>query len=326
MFNIGVALIGTSGIAARHVASLQKIPHVTLRWIVSRDLARAERFAQKLGIQKGTNRLELALDDPSVHVVMIFTEPMRHVNLALLALQAGKDLLIEKPLDVDPVKGELLLEAALGSNQVIGIVSPYRFEPALIEMKQRLDSEARDLPKLASLRCLWPRNQHYYEQGNGWRMDYSPFFLNQGIHWLDALNGLFGSPLRVCATSRVTRPFLRCADMSAALIDYPGEVTAVVSGGSFGTTKEPDHFSVVYPGGMLDFQKLKGSPPPNTLREHMARLILRQPVGNHPVTDTAFLVCKDFINAVRTRGQPGATLADGWKALRLAHQISHLNT
>lgn len=321
--DLQIGIIGTSGIVHYHVKKLKSIKGVTCKWVYSRNKERAEEFAKNNGVEKGTDQLNELLEDKSVAILMIFTEPSRHVDIARQGLEAGKHLLIEKPLDVDFAKAELFFQEAQKSDRIIGVFSQYRFDPELKKMKLILDNEARSLPKTASLLFMKGRDRSYYEHGTGWRLTDSPAFLNQGIHWLDVLNWFFGEPLRVTATSRITRPYLHCADMSAALIDYPMDVSVVVHGGTFGSGKLDDQFTIIHPKGVLDYQTMKGPTPPNGFREKLGRKLLRQPVWGAADTDTQNLALKDFIESVRENRTPVCSLANGFAAFKLAYSISH---
>ncbi|MBF0444434.1 MAG: Gfo/Idh/MocA family oxidoreductase [Magnetococcales bacterium] len=325
MKNLQVAIIGTSGIVPYHIKRLHKITGVTCKWIHSRNLARSEQFAKDNGVLQGTDSLTAILNDDTVDIVMIFNEPTRHVDIATQGLAAGKHLLIEKPVDVDISKAEGLVLAAKNSDRIVGVISQYRFDPLLQQMKKTLEKEAKDLPKTAALTIMKSRNQKYYEWGTGWRISHSPAFMNQGIHWLDVLNWFFGEPMKVHSTATITRPFLQCADMGAALIDYPGNVSVVVHGGTFSSVNLEDQFTIIHPNGSLDYQTLKGPKPPKNFRERLGRKLLKEPVWGVPDCDIQQLAMDDYIAAVREKRAPISSLANGLSALKLAHALSEVN-
>jgi UDP-N-acetyl-2-amino-2-deoxyglucuronate dehydrogenase len=192
-------------------------------------------------------------------------------------------------------------------------------------MKNTLEKEAKDLPKTASLMIMKSRNQNYYEWGTRWRIAHSPAFMNQGIHWLDVLNWFFGEPLQVRSSATITRPFLQCADMGAALIDYPSNVSVVVYGGTFSDKNLDDQFTIIHPHGKLDYQTLKGPKPPKNFRERLGRKLLKEPVWGAPDCDIQQLAMDDFIAAVREKRNPVCSLANGLSALKLAHAISEVS-
>jgi UDP-N-acetyl-2-amino-2-deoxyglucuronate dehydrogenase len=322
--DLQVAIIGTSGIVPYHIKRLKKIG-VTCLWIHSRNLDRAEQFAKDNGVTHGTDSIADILDDDSVDILMVFNEPTRHVEIANQALTAGKHILLEKPLDVDIAKAQALVLAAKNSDRIVGVFSQYRFDPLLQQMKNTLEKEAKDLPKTVSLMIMKSRNQKYYESGTGWRITDSAAFMNQGIHWLDVLNWFFGEPIQVNSTATITRPFLQCADKGAALIDYPGNVSVVVHGGTFSSKNLEDQFTIIHPHGNLDYQTLKGPKPPKNFRERLGRKLLKQPVWGVPDCDIQQLAMDDFIAAVREKREPINSLANGLSALKLAHAISEIN-
>ena len=92
-----IAIIGAGGIAAQHAAALAELPEL---WAVTRicdiypDAART--LAQTVGADTAT--LDEVLEDPEIDVVDICLPPALHVRIALRALEAGKDVICEKPI------------------------------------------------------------------------------------------------------------------------------------------------------------------------------------------------------------------------------------
>lgn len=324
---IGVGIIGTSGIATHYANKLQKISGVSLEWIYSRSKQRAETFAQKHAIPHFSNQLTPLLEDKNTHALLILNEPIHHIQIALMGLKAKKHLLIEKPLAVDPTDAKILLDRAKTcKNQTLSVISPFRFNPILREMKTYLENETHGTPKTAILSLMWQRDQTYYEKGNGWRVQHSPVFVNQGIHWLDVLNWFFGVSHTVYATSRATRPFLHCPDQSSALIEYLDGVSVVAVAGTFTSKKWPDQLTIYHARGRLDYQEQLGPPPPDGFKTRLGRWLLNQPRWGRSIPDGMLLQLEDFFASIREGRPPTVTLTHGLEALKLANAVSRVLT
>jgi predicted dehydrogenase len=323
LISIGIGIVGTSGIAAHYADKLCGITATHPAWIHSRSTERAERFAARHKIPRASNQLDALLADDSVQAVLILNEPGRHLAVARRCLAAGKHLLIEKPLAVDLADAKMFLnEAKHHQDQIISVISPYRFNPILAEMKATLDKEARNLPKTVVLSMMWHRDQAYYDKGDGWRRDHSPVFMNQGIHWLDVLNWFFGKPHAVHAASRASRSFLACPDQSSALVEYADGVSVIAAAGTFPAKVWPDQFTIYHAGGRLDYQELLGPTPPNGFRERLGRWLLKQPRWGRTLPDGMLLQLEDFFTAIRDNRPPLVTLGAGYAALELAATIT----
>jgi predicted dehydrogenase len=105
-------LIGPGWIANEFVDAVHR--HTEQRFVAvgSRSLKRAEIFAQDKGIEHAVGSYEALAAHPAVDVVYIAAPQSEHLDLGLLAIAAGKHVLIEKPLALDPGQAEQLVDAA----------------------------------------------------------------------------------------------------------------------------------------------------------------------------------------------------------------------
>nr|CRH08059.1 Protein of unknown function. putative oxidoreductase [Candidatus Magnetococcus massalia] len=321
---LGIALVGCSGIATYYAQKIQKLPGVALVAMHSRCQERAEAFAAEHGIASVYSDLQTLCADPGVDALVIVNEPSRHMEAALAGVQAGKHLLIEKPLAHSVAAAEPLLQAADGKELSISVISPYRFNPLLQEMKNALSQMDREAPITALLTLRWARGAEYYAKGDGWRASQGAVLMNQGIHWLDTLNWFFGPPLEVQAQSAASRPFVRCADSSHALIHYAQGVTAMVAATTHLQRSQPDRFTILHSGGELDYQSLLGPRSAGSFRTRLGRWLLGQPRWGRTLPDSMTLQLEDFISAMGEKRPPRVTLADGMRALKLAEEVSQL--
>ena len=320
--SIGVAVIGTSGIADAHVRHLCAIDGVTLEYVHSRRLDMAREFAERHGISRYTDNLEELLASPDVSGVVVVTEPRRHIDLAYKAMASGKHILIEKPLDTDIAKAQSFCADARDYRKVVSVVSPNRFDHALREMKTHLDRDALGLPKTVLLSVMRNRDEAYFDKGTGWRKQDSAVFFNQGIHWLDVMNWFFGEPEKVVATSRATRPYLSCADQTSALIDYPNDTTVALCGGTFSRVSMSERFTIHHSGGCIDYEDYR-APPSRTGRFDRLVRILPKRRANPP--ELMFLQIADFIDSIREGRNPITTAHNALAALKLSLEISRLD-
>ncbi len=217
---IRFALVGTSGIAHAHIAAVKKNHHAELISIYSRSYDRAKHWADRYGLRPAQH-FEDILTDRSIDAIIVATEPARHLDYAFLALEAGKHILIEKPIDLNLEKAISFLQQARDYKNIVTVVSQQRFDPGFIALRNNLLNGAVGRPILASLELYWNRTAHYYQEGTKWRGQYGSVLLNQGIHWIDLALWTFGNPHRVGGFSKSTRKELLCSDTAIACIEFP---------------------------------------------------------------------------------------------------------
>ena len=94
---IGIAFIGTGGVAHMHAAAVKQLPQARLVGACSRNPENVAAFADRFGC-RGYDALDELLEDPSVDVVSVLTPAPQHVSRSLECLEAGKHVLVEKPV------------------------------------------------------------------------------------------------------------------------------------------------------------------------------------------------------------------------------------
>jgi predicted dehydrogenase len=108
-------VLGTGWIAGRFTDALHA--HTTQRMVAaaSRDAERAAAFAREHAVERSHGSYEELVDDPDVDVVYVATPHSLHLRDATLALEAGKHVLVEKPLALDGRQARRLVEVAKAS-------------------------------------------------------------------------------------------------------------------------------------------------------------------------------------------------------------------
>lgn len=100
MKTLGIGIIGARYGARMHLANYQKLPPglVEIRGVSSLTLSSAKAFAKEAKIAFATDDLEALLKRPDIDVIDICTPPASHHEIAIRAAQAGKHIIMEKPL------------------------------------------------------------------------------------------------------------------------------------------------------------------------------------------------------------------------------------
>ncbi len=128
--SIGVAVVGTGFGEKIHIPGFQAHPRTQLVAVYHRDLDKAKAIASTHHIPHACDRLEDALALPDVAAVSISTPPFLHYEMAKTVLQAGKHLLLEKPMTLSAVEARELYQLATANGLVAMIDFEFRFVPA----------------------------------------------------------------------------------------------------------------------------------------------------------------------------------------------------
>src|SRR5450631_3519178 len=103
--------LGAGGIAASMAADLHNGNNI-LHAVAARDEGRAAAFAARFGASRSHGSYRAVIEDPDVDIVYIATTHPFHRQLALSAIEAGKPVLVEKPLALNAADARQVLTAA----------------------------------------------------------------------------------------------------------------------------------------------------------------------------------------------------------------------
>jgi predicted dehydrogenase len=189
-----VAVIGCGAISRTHIDSINKIGMLSLKAVCDTDMKKAVAAAGKYGCKAYKNYKEV-LGDKEINAVHILTPHYLHVPMALDALSAGKHVVLEKPVGINPEEIDKLIAAERESRARIGVVLQNRYNPTSQAMKSAIESGAMGKLIAAKGLLMWHRDDGYY-LNSGWRGKWGTegggLLINQAIHTLDLLRFLGG--------------------------------------------------------------------------------------------------------------------------------------
>lgn len=254
--DLGVLLIGAGRYGAVHASAIAAAAGLRLAGVVDRHGATAQELADRWGVAWWAD-LDVALRRSGADVAAVVVPTAQHAGVVLEALGAGLDVLVEKPVCLDPADVVRLEEAARLQGRIIDVVSQRRFQSGIYAAKRALDAGA--LGRITSAQCdtsVW-RSVSYFTEAR-WRGDAHSGggnLLNHGMHALDLLLWLLGNAREVSAwradsrvpgvtVEEVLVALLRFDDVLATLhasvASYPGERMRLTVTGEKGTLDVDD--------------------------------------------------------------------------------------
>ncbi len=144
MRKIRWGIISTANIGvAKVIPAMQRGTHTEIVAIASRDLAKAQATASKLGIPTAYGSYEALLADPTIEAIYNPTPNHLHVPLSIQAIEAGKHVLCEKPIALSSTEAETLLAAAQRHPQLkVMEAFMYRHHPQWVKARELVQSDA----------------------------------------------------------------------------------------------------------------------------------------------------------------------------------------
>lgn len=133
-------LLAPGGIADAFANGLKQCGTGVLQAVASRSLERAEAFASRHGAPSAYGSYEAMLADPDVDAVYVATPHPLHLDWAVKSAQAGKHVLVEKPIGMTTLEAESAFEAARKSGVFMMEAFMYRCHPQTVRVHEMVAS------------------------------------------------------------------------------------------------------------------------------------------------------------------------------------------
>ena len=137
---VGLAVIGAGYWGPNLVRNAMATASIDLRWLCDLDEDRARRVLGAYSTVSTTASFDTVLEDTAVHAVAIATPAATHFPLAVAALDAGKHVLVEKPLTSSLDDGKKLVQAAEDRGLVLMCDHTYCYTSAVQELRRLVHS------------------------------------------------------------------------------------------------------------------------------------------------------------------------------------------
>jgi predicted dehydrogenase len=331
MLRIGI--IGTGGISAVHLRGYLEFPR-ECRIVALCDAVpdRAEERKAQFGLTDAH-----VYDDPAtmlaaeaLDVVSIATPPSTHARLAVDALRAGVNVLVEKPMAPSVEECDAMLAAERESGKLLSVVAQNRFRDDMATLKEALDSGLIGTVSHAQISSAWWRGRSYYDlwwRGT-WASEGGGCTLNHAIHHIDLALWMLGRPRSVTAVlTNVQHDNSEVEDLSVAILQYEralaeltssvvhhGEEQAIVVQGEFAKVAQPWSVTAMtaQPNG---FPTADGNPALVGQLDALAAAHVPLPHLGHAGQ------IGDVLRAVRERRRPAVDGVDGRNAVEVVTAI-----
>jgi 1,5-anhydro-D-fructose reductase (1,5-anhydro-D-mannitol-forming) len=193
---LGWGIIGLGGIASRLAQTIAPVEEANLTAVCSRSREKAASFGAQYGAAKSYDSYDAMLDDPAVDVVFISSPNGLHAEQTLQALEAGKHVLVEKPVALTVADAEAMAASAKSHGLKLGCGFHLRHHPVNIEIKRLIEEgEAGDVI-LAQAQFCYGAFGHPTISREGWKMDPAMAgagsIMGLGVHCIDLLCWLVG--------------------------------------------------------------------------------------------------------------------------------------
>ena len=207
--NLRAAVIGTGFVGRAHIEALRRLA-IPIQGVLGSSPARTEEQCRSLGIACAYKSMEELAADESVDVVHVCTPNNVHYKQAEAALRAGKHVMCEKPLAMNPQETAALVQLAHTMKRVGAVTYNVRYYPMCQEAHALVQNGAIGEPRIVHGGYL--QDWLFYSTDWNWRLDPAlggdmRAVADIGTHWMDLVGWITGRKLaELCADLATVMP------------------------------------------------------------------------------------------------------------------------
>ena len=230
------ALIGCGRVSPNHVVAAVKNK---LEFVGLCDLSREAIYNLKEKYEpikhvRSYKDYHKMLETEKPELVAIATESGKHAEIAIDCINAGCNVIIEKPVALSLADADRIIEAAERMGVKVAANHQNRFNASIGKIREALEAGRFGRLFYATSQIRWSRAESYYNQA-AWRGTWAQdggTLMNQCIHNIDLLNWMLGSePVEVISmTDRLNHDYIEAEDLGLAIIKYANGAYGLVEG------------------------------------------------------------------------------------------------
>jgi UDP-N-acetyl-2-amino-2-deoxyglucuronate dehydrogenase len=224
-----VALVGCGRISRNHFDAIRKVEGLRLTAVSDSVEERARAAGEELGVPWFANYADM-LHKAECDVVTIATPSGMHSAQGIVAANAGKHVITEKPMAITLEQADALLAATDNAGVKLFVVKQNRLNPAVQLLKRAVDKGRFGRIYLVNTTVRWQRPQEYYDAApwrGTWEFD-GGAFMNQASHYVDLLQWLVGPVESVMAKTATQARRIEAEDSGVAVVKFRSGALGVI--------------------------------------------------------------------------------------------------
>jgi predicted dehydrogenase len=196
-----VGFIGAGGIAHAHAINLKKVDGVELVCAADVSAGGLAKFKEQQGVARTyADYKEMLAKETDLDAISVCTPNGLHAENTIASLEAGKHVIVEKPMAMNSVQGKAMVDAAKKAGKHLVIGFQYRFDPKTQLIKRQIDEG--EFGKVLYVRCQALRRRGIPNWGVFGRKELQGGgpMIDIGVHVMEMAHFMMGSPKPVSAS------------------------------------------------------------------------------------------------------------------------------
>lgn len=185
-------------------------------------------------IKRYTDHRKMLAENPQIELVSIATDSGEHAHIALDCIDAGKNIIVEKPIAMSLADADEIIRRSEAKGVKVAANHQNRFNIAVQQTRRALESGRFGKLSHGSINVRWNRGAEYYEQAN-WRGKWASdggTLMNQCIHGIDLLRWMFGDEIDEVygVTERRFHDYIEAEDIGMAVVKFKNGAVGTIEG------------------------------------------------------------------------------------------------
>ena len=244
------ALIIGAGIISKVHCDALAFHNVIVSGIYDVRLEAAQALAQQVSA-KAYDDLDAALNS-DIDFAVICTPSGTHADLAIRVMEAGKDVVVEKPLALTAEDCDSILDTVQKTGKVCAPISQLRFSPAFRAVKACIDRHSLGTLVMSSLSMKDHRPAEYYAgTWKGSKKLDGGELMNQGIHGIDIMCGLLGKPTAISGKVITRYHEIEAEDTAVAHLSFPSGMLGTIDSSTAVNGLKPRRLEICGTSGLV---------------------------------------------------------------------------
>ncbi len=227
---LGVGILGSGMIAEYHQQAIDANEDLKLSAMAHYDSTKFSSISERFGVP--CLSYEDMLANPDINIICICTPSGQHAAQAIAAAEAGKHVLVEKPMALSLEDADAMIQACEKAGVQLAVALQRRAEPLFQQVKSAIDAGDLGELTLGIITMPYVRNDAYYDQAEWrgtWALDGGGVLMNQGIHLVDLLIWFMGDPVNVEATAKTLHRTVEVEDTLVATLEFANGSLATIT-------------------------------------------------------------------------------------------------
>lgn len=319
-----VAIIGAGLQGKRRIVPILEDKDYKVSWVIDLIPERSQKLAKLCGAKFGTSWCN-AVDDKNVDVVLVLTYPDSHAQIAIEAMQKGKDVLCEKPLAKTLDEAKKMIEVAQKTKKILKCGFNHRHHPGVLEAYRLFKDNTIG-------KAVFGRGTYGIIGRKGlekeWRSDPKKVsggqLMEQGIHLIDLFCWFLGDMEKVTGLVNTNfwpiRPledngFALMQNKNGVISSIHSSLTQWINLFVFEIYGEKGAIIIEGLGGGYGDEKLK-------ILQHVQNKPFLYKTIEYRGSDKSWQnEWQEFSNAIKTRKQPAGNGDDGYRAMEIVNAV-----